>query len=144
MLPRWVFGKRSDGFVALNRFYLNGAAYGGLIGSAEDAAVFLQSHLNGGAVDGKRILSPESVRMMQTITARSPRLAVGLGWFRRKERRNSEHFVEHLGGGGGYFNVMRIYPEKAIGVVMMGNSTSYDHNAILNALADCFWPAAQD
>jgi CubicO group peptidase (beta-lactamase class C family) len=136
VLPRWVFGARADGFVALNRFYLNGAAYGGLIGSAADAAVFLQAHLNGGAVEGQRILSPQSVALMQTVTAYGPSLAVGLGWFRRNDIRNTDSFLEHLGGGGGYFNVMRLYSRSSVGVVMMGNSTSYDHNAILGVIAD--------
>jgi len=139
-LPRWVFGRSADGFVALNRFYLNGAAYGGLIGSAEDAAVFLRAHLNGGEVDGRRILSPQSVALMQTVTAHGPRLDVGLGWLRRAGRRNSGDFWEHLGGGGGYFNVMRIYPRLSLGVVIMGNSTSYDHNAILDLIADRWYP----
>lgn len=135
-LPRWVFGGRADGFVALNRFYLNGAAYGGLIGSAEDAAIFLRAHLNGGAVEGQRILSPESVALMQTIAARGPRLAVGLGWCRPSEKRDTGSFLEHLGGGGGFFNVMRLYPSSSIGIVVMGNSTSYDYRAILAAIAD--------
>jgi CubicO group peptidase (beta-lactamase class C family) len=136
MLPRWVFGSRANGFVALNRFYLNGAAYGGLIGSAEDASVFLRAHLNGGAVEGQRILSPQSVALMRTITAHGPRLDMGLGWFRQKDRRSSNDFVEHLGGGAGYFNVMRLYERSSVGVVMMGNSTSYDHHAILDLIAD--------
>jgi CubicO group peptidase (beta-lactamase class C family) len=135
-LPGWVFGNRANGFVALNRFYLNGAAYGGLIGSAEDAAVFLRAHLNGGAVGGQRILSPESIALMQTITAHGPGLAVGLGWFGRSDVGSTDSFLEHLGGGGGYFNVMRLYPRSSVGIVMMGNSTSYDHNAILGVIAD--------
>jgi len=134
-LPRWVFGGRTDGFIALNRFYLNGAAYGGLIGSAEDAATFLRAHVNGGAVEGQRILSAESVALMQTIAAYGPRLAVGLGWCRPNETRNTDTFLEHLGGGGGYFNVMRLYPRSSIGIVMMGNSTSYDYRRILAAIA---------
>jgi CubicO group peptidase (beta-lactamase class C family) len=136
VLPRWVFGGRADGFVALNRFYLNGAAYGGLIGSVEDAAIFLRAHLNGGAVEGQRNLSPESVALMQTIAAQGPRLAVGLGWCKPNEMRDTGSFMEHLGGGGGYFNVMRLYPRSSIGIVVMGNSTAYDYRAILAAIED--------
>lgn len=136
LLPRGAFGERTDGFIALNRFYLDGAAYGGLIGSAEDAAVFLRAHLNGGAVEGQRILSPESVALMQTIAAHGRHLAVGLGWLRRSGTRNSDSFLEHPGGGGGYFSVMRLYPCSSVGIVMMGNSTSYDHEAILGEIED--------
>lgn len=134
VLPRRAFSERTNGFIALNRFYLDGAAYGGLIGSAEDAAVFLRAHLNGGAVEGQRILSPQSVAQMQTIAARGRHLAVGLGWLRPNGTRNSDSFLEHLGGGGGYFSVMRLYARSSVGIVMMGNSTSYDYKAILREI----------
>jgi len=135
LLPGWVFGDPVDGFVALNRFYLNGAAYGGLIGPAEEAAMFLRAHLNGGQVEGGRILTADSVALMQSVTAHGPALDVGLGWL-RPHGRNSDEYLEHLGGGGGYFNVMRVYQRPAVGVVLMGNSTSYDHNAILKSIVD--------
>ena len=35
------------------------------------------------------------------------------------------------GGGAGFWNVMRIYPEESLGAIVMGNTTSYDHNAIV-------------
>ena len=135
LLPGWVFGKPADGYVALNRFYLDGAAYGGLIGPAEDAARFLRAHLNGGEVDGGRILARDSVALMQTVSAQGRVLDVGLGWLRPHGREQSE-FLEHPGGGGGYFNVMRIYPRAPVGIVVMGNSTSYNHRAILKLIED--------
>jgi hypothetical protein len=33
--------------------------------------------------------------------------------------------VEHLSGGAGFFNVIRIYPSRGVGVAVMGNATSY-------------------
>jgi hypothetical protein len=39
-------------------------------------------------------------------------------------------FVEHLGGGAGFFNVIRIYPTRAVGIVVMGNATNYDIDAV--------------
>jgi hypothetical protein len=44
-----------------------------------------------------------------------------------------------LGGGAGFWNVMRIYPEASLGVVMMGNTTSYDHESILDAIVSTEW-----
>jgi CubicO group peptidase (beta-lactamase class C family) len=88
ILPRWVFGDRADGFVAVNRFCLNGAA------------VFLRAQLNGGEVEGRRILSARSVALMQTVTAHGPRLDVALGRLRGTGRRHSDSFLERLGGGG--------------------------------------------
>jgi len=40
--------------------------------------------------------------------------------------RSPENYLEHLGDGGGSFNMMRIYPDRSVGVVIMGNATSYD------------------
>jgi hypothetical protein len=39
-------------------------------------------------------------------------------------------FVEHLGGGAGFFNVMRLYPSLGLGAVVMGNATRYDVDAV--------------
>ena len=54
---------------------------------------------------------PGSVAEMQTITVRAQD-GFGLGWFRRhSDRKSDERYLEHLGGGGGLFNMIRIYPE---------------------------------
>jgi hypothetical protein len=34
---------------------------------------------------------------------------------------------------------MRLYPEVSLGVVMMGNTTSYDHTSILDAITGVAW-----
>jgi len=62
----------------------NGAAYGGLVGSVHDAARFATVHLNGGSLDGTRLISEQSVAQMQQLSASGPDLDVGLGWFRRR------------------------------------------------------------
>ena len=140
MVPRGVFGRSSGRFVSFNRFYLNGSAYGGLVGTIEDVARFLHAHLAGGRLNGWTMLSPESVALMQTIAAYGNKLDVGLGWFRPGSARHADpQFVEHLGGGGGFFNVMRVYPQASLGVALMGNATDYDLNGIADAIAHVFW-----
>jgi CubicO group peptidase (beta-lactamase class C family) len=139
-LPRGVVGSRQGRYVALNPFYVNGPAYGGLVGGADEAARLVLLHLNGGRVDGTRLLSPESVAMMQRITSRGGKRDFGLGWFRSHEAvQRRPAFVEHLGGSAGFWNVMRIYPEESLGVVMMGNTTNYDHESILDAMVGASW-----
>jgi CubicO group peptidase (beta-lactamase class C family) len=133
-------GPRQGRFVKFNPFYVKGPAYGGLVGGVAEAARFVLLHLNGGQANGTRVLSPESVAEMQRVTPRGGKRDFGLGWFRSheaKERRLA--FVEHLGGGAGFWNVMRVYPEESLGVVMMGNRTSYDHESILEAIARVGW-----
>jgi CubicO group peptidase (beta-lactamase class C family) len=39
-------------------------------------------------------------------------------------------FVEHLGGGAGFFNVIRMYPTREVGIAVMGNATRYDIDAV--------------
>ena len=126
--------------VTFNPFYVNGPAYGGLVGSAEEAARILLLHLNEGRVDGTRLLSPGAVEMMQRIVPRGGKRDFGLGWFRPREAsKQGLALVEHLGGGAGFWNVMRLYPEESLGVVMMGNTTSYDHESLLEAIAGVDW-----
>jgi hypothetical protein len=38
--------------------------------------------------------------------------------------------VEHLGGGAGFYNLIRIYPSRGVGVAVMGNATSYHIDAV--------------
>jgi CubicO group peptidase (beta-lactamase class C family) len=139
-IPKGVLDGRVGKYLAFNRFYLDGASYGGLIGPVEDAARFLEAHLNHGLVDGKQLLSPYSTVAMQQISARGDKLDVGLGWFRRhSDAAGIRAYLEHLGGGAGFFNDMRIYPEESLGIVVMGNSTSYEIERIVQALAGVKW-----
>lgn len=139
-MPEGVVGSRYGRYVTFDPFYVNGPAYGGLVGSAEEAARIVLLHQNQGRVDGTRLLSPEAVEMMQQIAPRGGKRDFGLGWFRPREAsKRGLTFVEHLGGGAGFWNVMRLYPEEAIGVVIMGNTTGYDHDSLLRAIVSVDW-----
>jgi CubicO group peptidase (beta-lactamase class C family) len=61
LLPKGIIGARGGRFVSFNRFLVDGPAYGGLVVSARDAARFLAVHLNGGELDGVRLLSQAAV-----------------------------------------------------------------------------------
>jgi hypothetical protein len=48
--------------------------------------------------------------------------------------------VEHFGTGAGFWNLMRLYPDRGRGVVIMTNSTtSYDFEPLLALLAGASW-----
>ncbi len=135
MLPRGIVGPTSGRFLSFNRFCVDGASYGGLIGSAQDAARFLALHAGGGG----KVLSLEGVRSMQQLAMHGRKLDVGLGWFRRHGDRDlGAPYVEHLGGGGGFFNMMRLFTESGLGVIVMGNATSYDHQRVAQAALEAF------
>ncbi len=126
LLPRWVIGPSTGSWVSFRRILLDGSAYGGLVGPVEDAARFLRMHLRDGELDGHRSLTPDVAAEMREIDVLGRRFDLGLGWFRPADQRNADPaFVEHLGGGAGFLNVIRIYPSRKVGVVVMGNATKY-------------------
>ena len=123
VLPRGLLGPRTGKVVALEAFAPDGAAYGGLIGTVEDAARVVALHCNGGIVDGTRLLSTLAVESMATITALGKPYDLAMGWF-RPHNDLSVH-LEHFGGGMGYWNVMRIHPETGYGAIAMSNITRH-------------------
>jgi CubicO group peptidase (beta-lactamase class C family) len=132
LLPRGIIRGRHGRWLVFEPFEVDGLAYGGLVGPAADAIRFLAMHAADGEHAGVRILSPEGARAMRTLSAHGRRLDVGLGWSRRRtDPAGGEPYVEHLGGGGGFWNVMRLYPGQSAGVLVMGNSTHYDHHRVV-------------
>jgi CubicO group peptidase (beta-lactamase class C family) len=75
---------------------------------------------------------------MRQITVCGRRYDLGLGWFRPASQRAADPpFVQHLGGGAGFFNLIRIYPSRGVGIAVMGNATTYNIDAVARlALAD--------
>ncbi len=132
--PPGIVGQRADGLVAFRPFYVNGPPYGGLVGDLHDAARFLSLHLGDGTANGRRLLSAGSAVAMRTLTTRGAKFTTGLGWWRRNEVDDGSGLVEHLGGGGAYRNLMRLYPNTGRAVVMFGNMTSYSVELLTTAL----------
>jgi len=131
LLPGWVIGARTGRWLSFRRFLLDGVAYGGLLGPVRDAARFLQMHLRDGDLGGTRILPAPAAAEMRHIIVTGKRYDLGLGWFRPASQRDADPpFVEHLGGGAGFFNLIRIYPAQAVGIAIMGNATKYDIDAV--------------
>jgi CubicO group peptidase (beta-lactamase class C family) len=137
MIPSWVIGPATGSWRTFTPFHLDGSAYGGLIGPVRDAALLAAAHLGGGAANGKRILSPQSAAEMQRIVTPGKKFDLGLGWFRRhRDTRHGRTHIEHLGGGAAFGAVMRLYPERGVGVVAMTNVSSnrLKHEALLAPL----------
>jgi CubicO group peptidase (beta-lactamase class C family) len=124
-----------DRYAWLNHYNVL-AAYGGLKGPPSEAIRFMQMHLNGGEMDGVRVLSPESVALMQEIqlsTDGEP-LLFTLGWFVHDD---PEHpYVEHAGGGVGIRDLMRLYPNEGVAIVLMSNAGGYDELPVVDAAAN--------
>jgi CubicO group peptidase (beta-lactamase class C family) len=78
---------------------------------------------------------------MRSITTGGQPFDLGLGWFRKPDQKmHDQGFVEHYGSGGGYYNVIRLYPDLDLGVVIMANTTqAYNYDAICTAAAGAAW-----
>jgi CubicO group peptidase (beta-lactamase class C family) len=139
LLPHGVAGNRHGPYLALNPFYVDGPAYGGLVGDVIDAGKFLRMHLCDGEIDGHRVLDPQTARSMRRIDHRGKPFNHGTGWFRRPTK-SPERWVEHFGAGAGFWNVMRVYPDRGLGIVIMSNSTTtYDFESVFAHLAGASW-----
>ena len=93
-------------------------------------------HLNGGELDGARILSPESAQMMQEVqlSNNGDPLEFTLGW---RIGEDAEHsYVEHAGGGQGIKDLMRLYPNEGIAIILMSNAAGWDDVAVVEAAAN--------
>jgi CubicO group peptidase (beta-lactamase class C family) len=140
MLPNGIVGPRVQGHTALNPFLVNGAAYGGLVGTPADAVRLAAVHA-ADTTDPHPVLTHRHVEEMRTITATGKRFDHGIGWFRKPtDVARTPAFVEHYGTGGGYWNAMRIYPDQRLALVAMTNTTSaWDFDQLFTQLKDLPW-----
>ncbi len=94
---------------------------GGLFSTAPDMARFYQMVLNGGELDGKRILSPAAVRtMLEPQSAGGKPLTYALGWqhFRQPGTGSAPELVGY-GHGGAFGTDGLVIPSRGIVAVMM-------------------------
>ena len=95
---------------------------GGLFSTAADMARFYQMVLNGGELDGKRIVSAKGVaEMTKAHTVAGKTIQYGLGWFNNAaEKKTTPHMSDKSFGHGGAFGTHGwVDPEKKMLVVFM-------------------------
>ena len=95
---------------------------GGLFSTAADMARFYQMVLNGGELDGKRIVSAKGVaEMTKAHTVAGKTIQYGLGWFNNAaEKKTTPHMSDKSFGHGGAFGTHGwVDPEKKMVVVFM-------------------------
>ena len=92
--------------------------------SVHQLAKYQLAYLNGGALDGKRILSESSVREMLSPlfpTPDRPGLEQGLVWWRR-ELPSGDFVWEHAGGDPGINTIFSFDPSSGHGVIVFANT----------------------
>ncbi len=138
-----------DGTIWFNRFVADCNPPTGLIGPAPEMMRLARAILNGGQLDGRRILSVASVETMLTShhvpAGASSELSAtgngdvrhGVGWF--VVRHHGRLYHEHRGGGPGWTALMRLYPDENLAIVVMGNGTLLPATDLVNAIASTPW-----
>jgi len=123
-------GAYSGRWLRIRDHFVNGRAFGGLVGTARGFGKFLQDQLQ----DHSRLLSDTGRALFyeQQRTTRGP-IAMTLGWHIGSRR--GEPFFYKEGGGGGFHCMMRLYPRPKIGMVVMTNATAFDVSGLLDACA---------
>lgn len=100
------------------------APAGSINSSARDMAIWLRFVLNGGVLDGKRLVSEKSfdewLKPQMKITPNGKN-SYGLGWFISEW--NGLKVVEHGGNIDGFNSQVAMIPEKKLGFVMLTNVT---------------------
>ncbi len=130
-------------------FYLDANAYGGAIGSVADATRLLRAFIQQGRLEGRPVLSPETVRTMLEdgwVRAGSSNVAPpvhrragmrhGLGWWVFPSPHGNMY--QHTGAGPGFATIFRLYPEESLGIAVLANATSLDREGITDRLYDLF------
>ena len=139
VIDRKFVGGYEGHWLRLNSHYLNGPAFGGLIGTARGFSRFLQDQLRGESVlfglETKRLLETR-----QTDGAGRP-IPMTPGWHVGETHGVAYFFKE--GGGGGFHSEMRIYPTRGIATVVLANNTEFSSTDFLHRVDRTFLKSHQ-
>jgi D-alanyl-D-alanine carboxypeptidase len=126
-------GKREGKWKPFNKFYNNGIAYGGMIGSSSGLIKYVQTLLK----DDSILLNNKYKEILFTerLVDGKP-TGMSFSWFTGSLKGN--RYFAHAGGGGGYYVELRVYPELGVGSVILYNRSGLKDERILN-LADSFF-----
>ncbi len=130
LLDKDLIGGYEGNWLHINNLYLNGPAFGGLIGSSCSFGKFLQDQLK-----ERSVLYNNETRNLfisQQKNNAGELIDMTLGWH-IGELEGEKYFFKE-GGGAGYHSEMRIYPVKGIASVIIVNKTSFSSSEYLNTL----------
>jgi len=137
---RWSGGE----FVPYDQFFMHRAQYpaGSVSATATDMAVFMLAHLNGGAIDGKRILAAETVEQMHTrLRGNNDDIQSNAHGFWTGQIRGYRT-VEHGGSVLGFLSNMVLVPELGLGIFVStnGDAGGGTTSSLPRRLVEKFYP----
>jgi len=127
-------GESEGEWRSFNKFYVNGASYGGLIGTPTAFVAYLQELLK----SENNLISNEYKQMLfqENKTNKGENTGMCLSWFTGELYSNK--YYAHAGGGGGYYCEIRIYPDLKTGSVVFLNRTGMSDERFLDKLDKYF------
>jgi CubicO group peptidase (beta-lactamase class C family) len=108
-------------------FYLGGvSAHAGLFSSAHDMARFARMYLNGGMLDGARILQPSTIQLFTTRQVEDR----ALGWQKPDGRNSAGHLASERAFGHTGFTGTSIWidPARDVFVILLSNRVNPTRN----------------
>jgi CubicO group peptidase (beta-lactamase class C family) len=129
-----LLGESHGRWTHIRPHYVNGAAFGGAVGTAHGFAAFLQDQLRSRSA----VLGPEGNALLRTPQRRSDGqpIAITLGWHVDHLAGQTVLFKE--GGGAGFHAMMRLYPDAALGTVLMTNATGINVRRVVDRIDASF------
>jgi CubicO group peptidase (beta-lactamase class C family) len=123
-MPYWMDG---DTRLRGQLLPIRATAAGGIVTSIAHFASWLRLHLDNGEFEGRRLVSPTAIRQLQTARAHvsAPEFAeygdahYGLGF--RLHSYRGERVVWHGGGWSGWSTLMKMLPDRGVGVAVFTN-----------------------
>ena len=108
------------------------------------------AHLNGGELDGARILKPETARMMHTSVKRyvPPLDGMALGFF--ETNINGREVIAHLGDTGAFHTSLHLFLNDGVGLYASFNSAGEQgavngvRISLFEQFADRYFPQKPD
>ena len=134
LIDRELIGDYQGSWLAIRSHYVNGAAFGGLVGTARGFGVFLQDQL----APHSRIMDDATRDLFyrqQHTTAGKP-VAMTPGW--HIGGTDASRFYYKEGGGGGFHCMMRLYPDARVASIVMTNATGFDVKRLLDRVDPLF------
>ena len=128
----------------MERVYTDQTPSSGLIGSVTDAARLVTAFLNGGAFNGRQILSQESISIMtykgqiKAINEDSQNYhRQGICW--QIYGKSGRWVLTHDGGGPGFSTKIQLYPDEHLGFVLFTNDVTCEAWKIINLAGTLKW-----
>jgi D-alanyl-D-alanine carboxypeptidase len=135
LLDSKLIGEYEGSWLSFNPHLLNGPAFGGLVGSARSASVFLQDMLRENPVIMSK--NTKTAFFEQQRNNDGELVEMTLGWHVGSVD-GIEYFFKE-GGGGGFHCEMRVYPSQGIATVVVANNTTFDAPGFLSEIDVSFF-----